>query len=92
MAAGGAPSHATGGVIPAIQPDPAELIVYERRMRDIEFRIKKAEFRKIQSDIDRNKSRRDDTPSTAQGEKSPFFIVYPEVQTAKSRFPGVNLV
>jgi hypothetical protein len=79
MAAGGAPSYVIGGVIPATQPDPAELIVHERRMRDIKFRIKKTELRKIQSDIDRNEFRRDDTSGTAQDKKSHSFIIYPEI-------------
>jgi hypothetical protein len=82
---------AAGSASSAAPQDQAELIAHDRRMRELAIQIQEAELERIRSETIRN---RGGTPGsdTVQGEKAPFFIAHPEVQAAKFRFPGINLV
>ena len=63
-------------------------------MQEIEFRIKEVELQKATAELNRIRGAQDDASqaSTIQGERTPSFAAHPEVQAAKSRFPGINLV
>jgi hypothetical protein len=86
MEAGGAPS--------TVQQDPISPDAHLAYMQQLERRIKEAELEKILFELNKNKGSQDDASQTGtiQNERIPSFTAHPEVQAAKSRFPGINLV
>ena len=88
MAAGGTSSNASQSST-ALSAD-AQLA----RIQEIEFRIKEIELQKTTAELNRIRGAQDDASqaSTIQDKRTPSFTAHPEVQAAKSRFPGINLV